>query len=665
MDEESRLFGSGHFDLVIVDEAHRSIYKKYQALFEYFDAFLVGLTATPRAEIHRDTYKLFELEQGVPTFAYELDDAIKDGFLASPRGLDVPFQFMRTGIKYSDLSPEEQEEYEAKFREEDGGMPAEINASALNNWLFNINTVEQALQILMEQGIKVEGGDKLGKTIIFAKSHQHANFIVQRFDQNYPHFKGQFAQVIDSHNPYAQSLLDDFSDPTQEPTIAVSVDMLDTGVDVPEVVNLMFFKPVFSEVKFNQMIGRGTRRCENLFGPDLHKKAFYIFDLCSNFEFFEQALNVVEAKLPESLSVRLIKTRLELIKALTTNLEDNPEHATIKSSLQHVSSMERENFLVRRHLKDVETFSERDRWENLSEKDYELVADTLSALPNSLPAENQLAKRFDLICFKLQIAILKGSFPFIELRDKVRDLTSQLQEKRTIPTVQEKLPLIIDVQSESWWTDVTVPMLENLRIELRDLVQFIDRKQQKVVYTDFKDKIGRLSEQAVPYRQTGFSPYQYRKKVEAYIRAHEDFLAIAKLKRNLPLTETDLDELESMLFSAPEIESQARFEEVYGKDLSLKQFIRQLVGLDRAAAKEAFAQSLKSTSLCANQIRFVDTIIDYLTQNGVMDPGLLYEPPFTDIHDEGLDGVFEDNDADQVVAVVRSFNDTVGVKFGA
>ncbi|MDJ0727935.1 MAG: DEAD/DEAH box helicase family protein, partial [Prochloraceae cyanobacterium] len=160
-----RLFGCGHFDLIIVDEAHRSIYQKYREIFEYFDAHLVGLTATPRSEINRDTYRIFELDPGVPTFAYELDDAIKDGHLVPPRGVNVPFKFMRRGIRFADLSPEEQQEYEDRFRDEETGeIPDEVNAAALNQWLFNIDTVDKALKILMDRGLKIEGGDRLGKT---------------------------------------------------------------------------------------------------------------------------------------------------------------------------------------------------------------------------------------------------------------------------------------------------------------------------------------------------------------------------------------------------------------------------------------------------------------------------------------------------------------------
>ncbi len=586
-----------------------------------------------------------------------------------PTGINVPFKFLRRGIKYSELSPEEQLEYEEKFfDEETGEIPDEINAAALNRWLFNQDTVDQALEILMEKGLKIAGGDRLGKTIIFARNHQHAEYIVSRFDYNYPHYKGAFARVIDSHDRYAQSILDDFSELDKEPTIAVSVDMLDTGVDVPEVLNLLFFKPVYSEVKFNQMIGRGTRLCENLFGVGEHKTKFLIFDLCDNFSYFEQKVKEVDNKPTESLNTRILKARLDLQHLLGKKKLTDSEHKALKTSLLdhlhlHVATMETHNFLVRRHLKDVETFSQRKRWNKLTSKDLDLIRDNLTPLPNGLPRENPDVKKFDLLCLQVQLAILKKSYEFELLRDKIRDLLSNLEEKQTIPAVKQQLSLITEAQEESWWTDVTPAVVESLRLKIRDLIQFIDRQETPITYTNFKDQVWKVSEASVPYNTTGFSPYQYRKKVEAYIRANQDHIAIAKLKRNIALTESDLSELEKMLFTSEEIENRDRFEEVYGKDLSLKSFIRQLVGLDRNSAKEAFAVYLQNANLTANQVRFIEQIIDWLTQHGVMNPHLLYEPPFTDIHTEGLDGVFNDDDADNIIAIVRSFNDTAEMTF--
>jgi type I restriction enzyme R subunit len=678
--DNQRLFSAGHFDLIVVDEAHRSIYQKYRQIFYYFDSLLLGLTATPRDEIDRDTYQIFDLDTGNPTFAYELEDGIKDGYLVPPRGIKVPFKFMQKGIKYNELSPQEKEEYEAKFRDEDTGeIPSQVDAKALNRWLFNKNTVDQALELLMNQGIKIEGGDRLGKTIIFAKNHKHAEFIVERFDHNYPHLKGHFCQIIDSHDNYAQSLLDDFEIANKEPTIAVSVDMLDTGVDVPEVVNLVFFKPVYSRVKFNQMIGRGTRLCPDLFGVNQDKTEFLVFDLCSNFEYFDQEIKEKESKLQPSLTTRLTQTRLLLSQQLETN---HPLRNNLLDNLHHqVSTLEKNNFLVRPHLQTVEEFSDRNRWNNLNNDDLKNINQKLASLPTTLPSEKREAKEFDLLCLKLQISILEGigafderrienrelefdrkglgDFNFIKLRDKMRDLLSNLETKQTIPMVKQQLPLIESIQAESWWEDVTVEMIEEIRLKLRNLIQFIDKQQQQIVITNFEDELGELEEKGINLNTTGFSPYQYRKKVEAYIRANQDHIAINKLKRNLPLTETDLQSLETMLFESEEVESKAHFEEVFGKQINLKLFIRNLIGLDRSTAKQAFSKYLENTKLTANQIRFIENIIDYLTQNGVMDIGLLYEPPFTDFHTSGLDGVFNESDADSIVEIITSFNDTV------
>lgn len=396
-------------------------------------------------------------------------------------------------------------------------------------------------------------------------------------------------------------------------------------------------------------------------------------------------------RITESDSLRLVKHRLELVTRLSAAPTPTPQRGTTKvvesrgtyaeadvphrsaaalrtqlldALHQDVTTMPHDNFVVRRRLQQVETFSDRNRWNDLSEDDVVTIANSLASLPNGLPSEDPLAKEFDLLCLKLQLAILKTSTSYERLRDRVRDILSQLETKPDVPMIKDQLAFIQDAQEESWWSDVTPPMVEEIRVCIRELIKFIDRKKRDIVITDFADEMGEVQEVDVPTYQTGFSPYQYRKKVDAYIRANDDHITIAKLKRNLRLTETDLSALEEMLFSAEEVESRERFEAVYGKTKSLKRLIREIVGLDRNAAKQAFARYLEGTTMSANQIRFIENIIDFLTQNGIMDPGLLYEPPFTDLHQGGLDGVFNDEDADAIVSIVQSFNETVGVRYG-
>ena len=256
-------------------EAHRSIYKKYQEIFDYFDAYILGMTATPKDDVGKNTYRVFDLENGNPTYDYELEQAVKEKYLVSYSTLEYKTKIMEDGIRYNELSEEEKESFEESFGIEEGDTPLDIEASAINNWLFNLDTIDKVLIELMKNGLKVEGGDKLGKTIIFAKNSEHAKIIVERFHVMFPEFGGDFIKQIDYSIKYVDTLIDDFSSKEKYPQIAVSVDMLDTGIDIPEILNLVFFKKIRSYSKFWQMIGRGTRLCPNLFGEGQDKEELF------------------------------------------------------------------------------------------------------------------------------------------------------------------------------------------------------------------------------------------------------------------------------------------------------------------------------------------------------------------------------------------------------
>jgi type I restriction enzyme R subunit len=658
MEGDTRRFGVGYFDLIVIDEAHRSIYQKYRAIFEYFDALLVGLTATPKDEVDRNTYSLFDLEKGAPTFAYELDQAVADGFLVPPRPLELDLKFIREGIKYDDLSEEEQEQWDAMEWDEDGVIPDAVESAALNKWFFNEDTVDKALATLMQHGQKVAGGDVLGKTIIFAKNHQHALFIQERFDQHYPHYKGAFARVIDNYEPYAESLLDDFSNVDKRPQIAISVDMLDTGVDIPEAVNLMFFKMVRSKTKFFQMIGRGTRLRPDLFGPSEDKEFFYIFDCCRNFEFFNQSVKGIEGNSQDSLSTKLFKTRLELLESFRHMKSDDAEIKALDQDLadtlcREVAAMNTNNFVVRPHRQQVEKYRESAAWEQLDAEEFDEIAHILAGLPSELEAEDETAKRFDLTMLKLQLSLLNIDVAFTRLSTNVKEIASRLEEKQSIPMVREQLELILDLQQDEYWSDITLPMLEDVRRRLRDLVKFIEKKQRKILTSDFTDELGDLREVGLSGITTAADREQYRRKVTHFLRAHENHITIHKLKRNLTITPSDIAEIERIFFASGELGTREDFERAYGKQEHLGLFIRKLVGLDREAAKEAFGEYLAQKVLSANQIRFIDQIIDYLTQNGVMEPEMLYKSPFTDYSPVGLDGIFDDREADGIVTILH------------
>jgi len=667
--DQTDTFSVGHFDLIIIDEAHRSVYQKYGAIFDYFDSLLVGLTATPRDEVDRNTYKLFELENGQPTYAYELSQAVADEFLVPPKAISVPLKFQREGIKYNELSEEEQEEYELQeqfYDEESGDLKDEISAGALNQWLFNEDTVDKVLMHLMENGLKVEGGDKLGKTIVFAKNSKHADFIVERFDKNYPAYAGKFCQKIDFSVKYAQSLIDDFSLVDKMPQIAVSVDMLDTGIDVPEVLNLVFFKLVRSRTKFWQMVGRGTRLCEDLYGPGQNKKEFVIFDYCQNLDFFSENPDGYDSPVQPSIKEKIFNLRLELAHVIQEVKPDDEAVVSLGEEYKDtmhatVVGLNVDNFIVRKQRQTIEQFVERKQWDQLTEKDVSKISEKLTGLP-TVDEDHETARRFDLMIHSLQVAILRKSNRQELYQKAIREIAGDLEDKKSIPMVAEQVELILELQTDEWWQGVTLPMLETVRKKLRDLIKFVDAKTQtEDVFTDFEDNL--IREEAAEYEIVKSDPglQDYRVRVEKIIRDHQDHLTVRRLKNNEPVSEADISALEEMLFAEGEGVPKEEYEAIYG-DKPVGLLVRTIVGLNRNAAKEAFAEFLSDQQFLPDQISFLNEVVEYLVKNGVMEPKEMFDSPFTMYHDKGVVGVMGEEMAGKVVDLVKRINSNADVE---
>lgn len=654
--ESARRFGPGHFDLVIIDEAHRSVYAKYGAIFGYFDPLLLGLTATPKDEIDHNTYRLFHLEDGVPTDAYSLDEAVDDGYLVPARGIAVGTKFLRHGIRYTDLTEDEKDQWDT-LEWGDDGPPDEVGSEELNRFLFNEDTVDKVLATLMGDGLKVAGGDRLGKSIIFAKSQAHAEFIEQRFNQQWPELGGSFARVITHGSPYAQSLIDDFTDANKAPHLAISVDMLDTGIDVPEVVNLVFFKLVRSKTKFWQMVGRGTRLCPDLFGPGRDKSEFLIFDFCGNLEFFGANPPTTEGSNQKSLTQCLVEYRLGLLTALDTT--PAPDLGELRADTAHtlhefVTGMNLDNVLVRPHRRAVERFSDATAWRpDALTAEAATEAQALAGLPSATRDSDEDAKRFDLLILRRQLAQLEGDAATAEkVRGAVQTVCTALLGKTAIPSVAQQAALLEEVAGDEWWVDLTLPMLEAARRRLRGLIRLVEKTRRNPVYTDFADTVLEATDIPLPGITPGTNRERFKAKATAYLRQHKDHVSLQRLRRNRQLTDADLSSLEQMLAQAGGDEPDMVWARSQSPD-GLGVFIRTLIGLDRAAAQEAFAQFLDNTRYNVQQVRFVSLIIDELTRHGVMEPARLYESPYTDLAPTGPDLVFPDNDITVIVDVLR------------
>ena len=625
-EEDKKLFTCGHFDLIICDEAHRSIYNKYRDIFTYFDSPIVGLTATPKDEIDKNTYEMFELENGVPTYGYELSQAVKDGYLVDFVSVETELKFITDGITYDQLSEEEKQEYEDTFSDENGNIPAKIESSALNSWVFNEDTIKKVFRTLFEHGIKINYGSMIGKTIIFAKNHLHAERIFEVFNKTYPELNG-YAKVIDNYTNYAQSAIDEFSEGNKLPQITISVDMLDTGIDVPEVVNLVFFKKVMSKAKFWQMIGRGTRLCPGLIdGED--KSKFYIFDFCGNFEFFRMNKEKVSSNMMAvqsaifNLKFQMV-FKLQDINYQTDSLKQW-RTTLIKELVSKVQELDRTRFDVKQHIKYVDKYSNPDEYNVLTYEDCLDVKNELVSLIK--PDEDEInAVRFDALMYGIELAYLEGK-NYLKGKTDLINKTIAISSIANIPAIQVQAELIDKILHTEYLYDANINDFEYIRKSLRDLIKYIP-KGKKSYDTHFEDDILSVEWNESNLDQTNLQ--NYKEKIEYYIKQHvADTQAISKLKENQPLSKDDIKDLEEIIWN--QIGTKQDYYSEFG-DKPLGEFVREIVGLDMNAAKEAFSKYLDETVLNRNQIYFVNQIIEYVVRNGVMkDMSVLQESPFTD-----------------------------------
>ena len=656
------LFSPAHFDLIVIDESHRSIFKKYRAIFEYFDAILLGLTATPKTEVARNTYEFFELENGVPTYVYDYDTAVhQDHVLVPYYNYEVTTKFLSEGITYEELSDEDKERYEDDFTE-DGAMPDSIPSQALNDFVFNQKTVDLVLQDLMERGIMVNGGERIGKTIIFAQNKRHAEFILERFNKLYPQYHGTWASRVVCDDSYAQTVIDNFKEDEKTPYIVVSVDMMDTGIDVPACVNLVFFKKVRSKTKFWQMIGRGTRLCPELTCTDLiereeytGKKRFLIFDYCGNFEYFRQVKHTTEGEVPISLSENIFRKCVRLVAAFQDASKFDGAYQPWRRELTElcqgrIAGLNTDLFHVRLALKHVEKFKKPEAFICLSELDQQELTEHIAPLVHFDEAD-AMALRFDNFIYGFILNVLDES-PLVR-RDMARLVTTArlLEKKSSIPQVAAKLPLLRQISDPELWKDIDICKLEDIRRELRALIRFLDEgSKRKDIITILTDPI-LDSTAGIPLPEE--DPFEsYKMKVNRYIEEHKNSLAIYNLTHNISLTRKDYEELERVF--TQELGSKEDYVKTFG-DTPFGLLIRKIAKLDHEAVLAAFSEFINDQSLNSRQIAFVQKVITHIEQNGyIEDISVLTKAPF-DKPAKLLD--FDERRQERLLAVIKSVRD--------
>ncbi len=647
-DSSKNPYSVGHFDLIILDEAHRSIYNKYQDIFKYFDSMLVGLTATPKNEVGRNTYEIFDLENKTPTYGYELEQAVKDGYLVNYQVANYKLDILNRGIHYKELSSEEKEEYEELFADDDGNVPESIEESHINRTIFNKDTIKKALQILLKQGLYINEGNSLGKTIIFARNHKHAVLILEIFRKTFPNLL-DYCLLIDNHVEYHSSLVHQFATGQHKARIAISVDMLDTGVDIPDCLNLVFFKPVKSYSKFIQMIGRGTRLWQNPVNGE-KKTHFLIFDLCNNFEYFGEEENRRDNdSSPKSIMAKLFEQKLDLCLFIQNRKEHEEIYNIYKNNVHNtIKTLPENDISVRQNIKLIKEYSKDNALNDLTSSKVTALSEKLApCIP--MMQDNIKSLKFDELIYNIMIANLRqqNSMRYINQLNIIAD---KLLESK-LPVVNKHKDLLEEIVNEKITQHTSIKELENIRQIVRPLVIYIDGTTKEIYITNFEDKV--LVTEAAENEPVINTRYleNYKKQVEQELKKRCTSGVINKLYTNKKLSKADIRDLERILWQ--DLGTEDQYRQVAGQ-MPVTEFILSVTGLDNDVVLERFSKYINENNYNHHQIEFIKQLIENIRRNGfIKDKGMLFKAPFSNYG--GIMKLFNDNEIDEIINIIDSF----------
>lgn len=656
----------GYFDLIVADESHRSIYNIYGDIFKYFDALEVGLTATPVEMVSRSTCELFGCDYKLPTANYPLEQAIEDRNLVPYKIVSFTTKFLRDGIKKDHLSDEQIAQLE-----EQGIDPNELDfdATQIDEAVKNKDTNRVILRNLMEKGLRDVDGQLPGKSIVFARNIKHAELLATLFGEMYPQLHPDFCRVIHSKYERAEELIDQFKATDEKSVrIAISVDMLDTGIDVPEVVNLVFAKPIKSKVKFWQMIGRGTRLCSNLYGPGKDKTHFLIFDHWENFEYFDLDPEPEDVKQSKSLMQKLFEARLTLAETALKKADLATFDEVIKLIHADIAALDMNTIAVRDNWQDVETCKDEKRLNQFAPATKDILWQSIAPLMQwrNIMGQSE-AYRFDTEMANLQTLLFTDASQIDIARQallgKITNLQMHLNE------VRAKASAIAAIQQDSYWQNLSFAALEQSRKALRGIIHLRD----KAIVTPTPELVLDVKEDTAGYKVTERAAnivsvdYQiYRQEVEKTLAPLFDTDAVLqKIRAGESVSEADLARLNALVHTQnPNVDLNTLKEFFPESTVSLDKILRTIVGMDKEAIERAFTDFVQQTHthMNAKQQRFIGMLKNHLIRYGAIAIEQLYDAPFTSIHDMGLDGVFSQQQADVIQQFIRQFDVPLGSK---
>ena len=664
-DENGRyLISPGEFDVIISDEAHRSIYNKWRDVFTYLDAIQIGLTATPADYIDRNTFYFFNCREGYPTAMYDYYEAVEDGVLVDFRkhvfGAQTHFQI--EGVKEKDLSPEEKSELIRQGLNEE---EVDFEGTDIEKKIVVTGTNEAIVREFMDNCVMDITGNLPAKSIFFAITKKHAKRLLEAFDKLYPEYHGRLAKVIISEDSRAQDLIKEFKT-SSFPRIAVSVDMLDTGIDVPEVCNLVFAKPLRSKIKIWQMIGRGTRSndaCDHLeWLPNGKKEYFKIFDFWKNFEFFDMKPDGDHKESSEAITTRTFLIRLQQMNKLN-QMNDIKGFEEMKTKvLEDIESLPKDSISVKDRIREIERSLSPQIWDNVGIDSMDFMKEKIAPLMRFKPEVNPKSASFTLFFEKLSLAILENNTKeFERMQQKIAEYLNCLPI--TLDVVKEKKELLDKVVSHKFWNEISFEDSKMLITEFAELMKYKTDEPTIQYIFNMDDYI-----QDIKFIQIGPDMQEeyvdvYKKKVEEKIKElAENHPTIMKIKNGDVLVEQDLEDLESTLYNPELWISEENLRKVYYQSKgTLVLFIKKILGLYKfpdpaEKIKETFQTHIMEYNLQydSRQLNFIRTIQTVFLAKKHIEFDDLWDPPFTNFGLNAATNLFSD---EELVGFIRMCND--------
>lgn len=662
-DEENTL--SPHFfDLIVIDESHRSIYNTYQEVLSYFNTITLGLTATPTDVIDHNTFELFECEDGLPTFAYSYEEAVNNipPYLCNFEVMKIHTKFQDEGISKRTVSLEDQKKLLKEGRDIE-----EINyeGTQLEKSVRNRGTNALIVREFMEESIKDPNGVLPGKSIFFCQSIQQARQVEEIFDKLYPEYNGELAKVLVSDDPrvYGKGgLLDQFK-LNNMPRVAISVDMLDTGIDVRELVNLVFAKPVYSYTKFWQMIGRGTRLLEPTAMKPwcVEKDVFRIIDCWDNFEYFKLNPKGVENKKQVPLPVRFAGLRIDKIELALELDEMDIALKEIELLRTQLKNLPKDSVVIQDAQTPLLKAMKADFWENLDAKSFDFLREIITPLFRTVSQVDFKAMRFKKDVLETSLAHLE------ENEEQLAILKENIQEKvsllpLSVNVVEKEAGYIKKVLANNYWATITDQEFDVLAQKLAPLMRYVDKRVTgSMDHLNLRDVVTTKEFVEFGPQHESVSISRYREMVEQKItELLKRNPILQSIKEGNQITAEEAEQLAEELHSEDPHITEALLQKVYkNQRASFLQFIKHILGIevlesfDETVSKKVAEFIQTHTTLSTRQIEFLNLLRDYIIERGQIHKRNLLEAPFTVIHPKGIQGVFNPKEIKEIVTLTE------------